>query len=178
VGKRQLYRRVSEVSHDKKQYTLTGTPLQHWLDTKLRWTAHARKLAKKAAIQIGALTRTTASTCGATFVRGRQIYSSVVRPLLAYGAATWHIPTCGSIRKAKGLAAKLQVIQNKCLRTIAGAYKATPIASLETETYIPPIDLYLDSRVAAFQKRLQSSSSYELVRNVCKVIQRRIKIRR
>lgn len=51
-----------------------------WLDTKLKWTAHGRRLAKKASIQSGVLTRLTA--------RSRQIYSSVVRPLLAYGAAS------------------------------------------------------------------------------------------
>ncbi|PQE33417.1 reverse transcriptase protein [Rutstroemia sp. NJR-2017a WRK4] len=125
-----------------------------WLDTKLTWSAHARKVTRKATSQIGALTRLTASTWGASFAWSRQIYSSVVRPMLTYGAMLWHSPTEG---KAKGVAAKLRTVQNKCLRTIAGAYSATPIQALETGTFTPPIDLYLDSRIAAFQRRLQAS---------------------
>jgi hypothetical protein len=39
-----------------------------WLDTKLRWTAYARELKAKAAKQCGALTKTTASTWGVSFV--------------------------------------------------------------------------------------------------------------
>jgi hypothetical protein len=112
-----------------------------WLDTKLKWTAHMRELKAKAAKQCGALTRMTASTWGASFVRARQIYSSVVRPLLAYGAVVWYTPASESTGKIKGLAAKLRTVQNKYLRTVAGAYRATPVESLETETYIPPIDL-------------------------------------
>lgn len=146
-----------------------------WLDTKLTWSAHARKVTRKAASQIGALTRLTASTWGASFARSRQIYSSIVRPMLAYGAASWHSPTEG---KAKGVAAKLRTVQNKCLRTIAGAYRATPIQALETETFIPPIDLYLDSRIAAFQRRLQASPTYDQIQKACQAIARRLKLRK
>ena len=38
--------------------------------------------------------------------------------------------------------------KNTCLRLVSGAYKATPIAALETETYTPPLDLYLDAKLA------------------------------
>lgn len=148
-----------------------------WLDSKLRWTSHARELTRKADRQIGALARITASTWGAAFVRARQVYSSVVRPLLAYRAATWYTPTSGSTRKLKGLANKLQRIQNKCLRTMTGAYRATPIASLETETFVPPIDLYLDSRAAAFQTRFQNAPVSQVVSKARKEIERRIKLR-
>jgi hypothetical protein len=86
-----------------------------WLNTKLRWTAHARELRAKAAKQYRALTRTTASTWGASFVRARKVYSLVLRPLLAYGAAVWHTPTPENTGKIKGLATKLCNVQNKCL---------------------------------------------------------------
>ena len=38
---------------------------------------------------------------------------------------------------------------------MAGAYKATPIRHLETETYTPPLDLYLNKRLADFERQLQ-----------------------
>jgi hypothetical protein len=147
-----------------------------WLDPKLQWTAHWKQIEKKAMSQIGALVRTTASTWGASFLRARQVYSAVVRPALAYGAAAWHTPA--KDRKPQGLAAKLQRTQNKCLRAITGAYRATPARSLETEAHIPLIDLYLDSRCAAFQDRLAGSEVGQIIQKACKAIQTRIKNRK
>jgi hypothetical protein len=143
-----------------------------WLDTKLRWIAHSREVQRKASTQTGALTRIAASTWGASFTRARQVYSAVVRPALAYGAGVWHTPGRDS---ARGLAAKLLPIQNKCLRVVAGAYKATPIRALETETYTPPLDLYLDGRLAAFRDRLANSRVGQSIQEACKVIQRRLR---
>ena len=143
-----------------------------WLDTKLRWSAHFREVQRKANAQTGALTRISASTWGASFSRARQVYAAVVRPALAYGAGVWHTPGTDA---AKGLAAKLQPIQNKCLRVVAGAYKATPVRALETETYIPPLDLYLDGRLAAFRDRLASSRVGQSIKEACKAIQRRLR---
>ncbi len=40
---------------------------------------------------------------------------------------------------------------------MAGAYKATPIRYLETETHVPPLDLYLNKRVADFEERLEQA---------------------
>jgi hypothetical protein len=53
----------------------------------------------------------------------------------------------------------LRTIQNSRLRTVAGAYRATPIRSFQVETYIPPVDIYLNSRVKAFQRRVENSRS-------------------
>ena len=41
------------------------------------------------------------------------------------------------------------------VRIVAGAYKAIPIRHLETETFIPPLDLYLNKRLADFEQRLE-----------------------
>jgi hypothetical protein len=89
----------------------------------------------------------------------------------------WHTLIPENIGKIKGLAAKLCTVQNKYLRTVAGAYRATLMESLKTETYIPPIDLYLDSRVAAFYQWLQSSPSHEAIQKACRTIQRNLRLR-
>lgn len=101
----------------------------------------------KAASQAGALTRITASTWGASLGRARLIYSSIVRPAITYGASAWHEPSKGKAIRA-GLQA--QKAQNRALRTITGAFKATPIRALEIEAFVPLIDLYLDERIASF----------------------------
>ena len=38
---------------------------------------------------------------------------------------------------------------------MAGAYKTTPVRCLETETWVPPLNLYLNKRLADFEHRLQ-----------------------
>ena len=87
-----------------------------------------------------ALQRTTASTWGATMPKARIIYQAVVRLALSYGAALWHRHT-GNASKPKGIAVRLQMQQNQGLRIVLGAFKATSIRQLETESYVPPLDL-------------------------------------
>src|SRR5271170_3090373 len=121
--------------------------------------------------QMYALSRTTASTWGATMEKARHIYLAVVRPALSYGAALWHSPR----NKARsGLAGKLAKHQNQGLRQVLGAFKATPIQQLETEAYVPPLDLWLNGRIARFQARMEHSGIVQKVRNGCKAIRDRI----
>jgi len=120
-----------------------------------------------------ALQRTTASTWGATMPKARQIYQAVVRSAMSYGAAVWHKPQSNA-SKPKGLAAKLQNQQNQGLRTVLGAFKATPTRQLHTESYVPPVDLWLNGRVARFQARMEHSGIAQKIRNVCSSIRTRI----
>lgn len=93
-----------------------------------------------------ALSRTAASTWGATLNRARQVYSAVVRPAITYAAATWHTPI--GLRDSKRTHVRnLAIIQNRCLRRVAGAYKATGIEPLEAEVGVPPMQLTLDLAV-------------------------------
>ncbi len=153
-----------------------------WLDPKLRWGEHVKVIKRKMTTQTNALLRTTASTWGATFASARQIYSAVIRPALTYGSAVWHLPPsseqgAAASHTAKGIAAKLTGVQNRCLRVVSGAYKATPIAALETETYIPPLDLHLDAKLAKFRQRHKQSGMEELVAKSCRRIQTRLQLR-
>jgi hypothetical protein len=68
--------------------------------------------------------------------------------------------------------------QSQCLRTVAGAYRATPVRALETETFVPPLDLYLNGRVAQFEGRLEESGMGQLIRDSCAVIARKLRNRR
>jgi hypothetical protein len=138
-----------------KEPTSSVRVLGVWFDPKLKWTSYIGRVKEKMASQIGALTRITTSVWGASFLRSRVVYSAVVRPTIAYAAPIWHEPT--STSRAKGPAAKLATTQNKCLRIIVGAYKATLVRALETETFTPPLDLYLDGRAAAYQARIEGT---------------------
>ena len=76
--------------------------------------------------------------------KARQVYQAVIHSAMAYGAPVWHQPA-ETQGKPKGIAKQLQTIQNQGLQTVLGAFKATPTRKLETEAYIPLIDLWLNS---------------------------------
>jgi hypothetical protein len=76
------------------------------LDTKPRWHAHTKAIDKKMKAQMYALSRTVASTWGATVEKARLVYLAVIRSASSYGAALWYCPTEPKKRR-KGPAAKL-----------------------------------------------------------------------
>ena len=117
-----------------------------WIDGKLRWGPHIKEVQSKMVSQSMALTKVAASTRGATLSKTRQVYTAVVRPAMSYGAAVWHVPK-GIKTKGLGRAAKLTVLQNKCLRSITGAYTATNVKVLEAEAGVIPVDIHLDQAV-------------------------------
>ncbi len=67
----------------------------------------------------------------------------------------WAPPSTRFFRK--GLGDELQRVENRWLRTVSRAYKATPVQSLQAEVGIPPLPLHLDGRQARF--RLRSAES-------------------
>jgi hypothetical protein len=111
-----------------------------WVDPKLNWKAHITEAARKGNAAFEAMSRLMTSTWGPSMRRSRLLYSAVVRPTLLYGAQVWGTGN-GDAKPGKSLLKPLQNIQNKCLRRTLGAYKQTPIAALEREAAIPPLDI-------------------------------------
>ena len=109
------------------------------LDTKLRWGPHIRRTSDRALQQSRALTAVSASTWGASFERARLVYNTVVRPSLTYGSTVW-APLEGTLRPAnrQWIGEPLERVQQRCLRTVTGAFKATSRQALEKEAAVPP----------------------------------------
>ncbi len=109
---------------------------------------------KKLKTQDFALSRIAAKTWGPGLARAREVYTKCIRSALAYGASSFHTPTAVD-RSPEGLAKRLAKAQNRSLRIVAGAYKSTSTRCLETEAWVPPLDLYFNKRLADFENRLQ-----------------------
>ena len=113
-----------------------------------------------------------------TLATACHIYSAVIRPALAHGAAAWHTDpdvnrlkmTCWSYKNE--LVKKLVKMQNKCLWIITNIYKIMLITVLETETYTFLLDLYLNTRLVSFCQQHKKSDMKEMIRKTCKKIQR------
>ena len=159
--------------------TITPSPtvriLGVQLDSRLRWQAHFKEVRKKMETQMYALSRTTASTWGASTEKARHIYLAVVRPALSYGAALWHSP---KEKALSGPAGKLVKYQNQGLRQVLGAFKATPIRQLETEAYVPPLDLWLNGRIARFQAQLERTGIARQINDACTAIRIQLRTQR
>lgn len=104
------------------------------------------------------------SGCGYIFHHPCKVYTKVIYSTLIYSALAWYIPS----RPGEGprkIAKDITVAQLQELRVVAGTYKATYIQELEHKTNVPPIDLYLNKRVADFKGCLKVSGMAQLIRN-------------
>jgi hypothetical protein len=147
------------------------------VDNKLRWTAQIDKTRQKLVTQMYALTRTTASTWGATMIKARQLYIAIIRSAIGYASPIWFSTSHRPVKKNR-VVSKLATAQNKALRIVTGAFKATKIRQLEVEAYIPPIDLWLQAKTAYFQRRLERTGMAELILSLSAPIRRQVLGRR
>jgi exonuclease III len=142
------------------------------VDSKLKWQHHLAKIEEKYASQSLAISRISTSTWGANFQMARLIYTSVVRPAIAFGASIWYTPQ-GIATARKTIDRKLETLQNKSLRTVLGAYKAVNKRILEKETAIPPISIFLAAQTANATKRYLTGAAAETIRKACATIRNR-----
>ena len=124
-----------------------------FLDRKLSWKAHGQAIGKKLKTQDFALARLAGKTWGPGLARCREVYTKCIRSAVAYGASSFHTPTPPA-GKPTGLAKHLAKAQNRSLRIVAGAYKATPLRYLKAEIWVPLLDLYFNKRLADFEDRI------------------------
>jgi exonuclease III len=116
-------------------------------DAQLKWQAQIRAVEAQAARLLSAAQALTGSIWGASQDATLKVYKTMVRPALTYGGNTWFTPT--HLKGArKGVVKRLKAIQGRFLRLATGAYRATATEALEIETFIPPLDIYLE-RMAA-----------------------------
>ena len=91
--------------------------------------------------------------------------SSQVVPYL--WSRVWHTPSQKNRTRSTGIEALLDQYQNKSLRAVAGAFRATPINVLETETFTPPLNVYLNSHLIASRTRLTDSGLEKIIERQC-----------
>lgn len=127
-------------------------------------------------MQTCALTKIAASTWGASFLRARQVYSAMIRPAITYGSTVWHAPS-NTKDAGKNTTEKLAIIQNRCLRVVAGAYKATPIEVLRAETMMPPMQEYLDLLQAKARSRLKDGGQTAFIKKQSKQVAAKLRKR-
>ena len=128
--------------------------LKIWLDFKLCWNKHVKMIKCKIITQINALLHTIIFIWEVTFISAQQIYSVIIRSVLFFESAVWHLSFLSEQKTVshtvKNITVKLTDIQNRCLQIILEVYKIILITALETETYILFLDLYLNIKLTKF----------------------------
>ena len=58
---------------------------------------------------------------------------------------------------------KMAVLQNKCLRPVAGAFKVTPVKALEAETHVAPLSLHFNRLQAKARARMRATGRSRVI---------------
>jgi ribonuclease HI len=109
-----------------------------WLDCKLTFNQHVATKMAAAERALAGLIRLSSTEKGLNIGNMRQLYQACVVPISDFGSEIWW--------KGFGqdhLRRKLQLLQNKATRRILGAFRTTPIALLDVESSLPPVEIRL-----------------------------------
>ena len=133
---------------------------------------HVKKMLSKMKTQINILHRTTVSIWKVTFTRIHHIYSAVIRSVLVYEAAVWHvfISVKSEMWQFQSSAVKLKKMQNKCLQTVAEIYRAISITVVKTEIYTSSLSIYLDFKVTSFYRYYKNAEMKKIITATCNKI--------
>jgi len=148
------------------------------LDTKLRWGRHINKVRGRMAQQSRALSAIATSTWGASFSKARLVFNAVVRPAMTYGAVIWATPGDLPPSRRTWAGSPLDTQQNRCLRIVSGAYRATGLQALERETATPPLRVHVEQLQLQARARLEASGARQEVEAACARIRRRLQPKR
>lgn len=79
--------------------------------------------------------------------------------------------------KKTDIDSKLAVLQNRCLRIVASAFRATPVSILEVETHIAPMRIHLNQLQAQVRLRLRIESCAKYIADSCRIIVNKLRSR-
>lgn len=102
------------------------------MDNKLTWQKHIHQIKAEATKSLNLLKVLSSTSWGTDRRSMLRLYQSLILPKIDYGSIIY------SSSKEKLLQA-LEPVQNNALRLALGAFKSSPVASLQCETSIPPL---------------------------------------
>ena len=163
-----------KISGFEKEPSASVRVLGLYIDGKLRYGEHLQQCKAKMVSQERALQCLAGSIWGATFHSCRTVYQTVIVPAMTFAAAVWHSPK--NLPDATEKHTKeLTKMQNKSLRKVLGAYRATPVPVLEAEAGILPMRIQLDKAVL---RSKAARGTHEVVRKSNERIWKRMQPKR
>ena len=113
----------------------------------LSWSKHIEEVQTKVAKGVNIMYSVSHRNWGVDREMLTRLYKAIVRARMDYGCCLYDTA-------ANKYLAKLDIIQNQCLRIIIGARKTTPIVSLEVEANIEPLRLHRKQLILNYYARV------------------------
>ena len=115
----------------KKHHKLLGLTFDA---PKLDWRQHVKDLNFECRRRINIMKSVSSTVWGGTAKMLRTIYIAYIRSKIDYGSIVYG-------NTSEKILSQLDIVQNIALRLILGARNTTPILSLQSESYLPPLKL-------------------------------------
>ncbi|KAF8640160.1 hypothetical protein AX16_010254 [Volvariella volvacea WC 439] len=128
--------------------------LGFFLDSSLLFKFHISFYANKAFSTSISYSLLGNSVRGLTPKHKRMLYRGCIMPLMTYGFQLWYRPHS---KQVKHKIEVLKVAQNRTLRWITGAFRTTPIGSLESAAGCLPFSIYLERFYRRYTTRWQTT---------------------
>ena len=125
------------------------------IDNKLSWNEHIDNTKKKALSLLFMLQKCVGQTWGVSPKVTHAIYTSMVRPIIAYGCIAWF----NGLNK-KTNQNKLRSVQALANRITLSAQKSVLFEAMDILVNILPVDLYLQENVVMAVRRLKVSGDW------------------
>ena len=122
------------------------------LDKSMSWSKHIEVKTSKACIAYWQCRRAIGRTWGLSPKTILWLYTTVIRPMLCYGALVWWPRT-----RLDTAAMRLGHIQRMICLGVTGAMRTTPTAAIEVALQLPPLHLYVEEVAARTAIRLRSN---------------------
>lgn len=119
-------------------------------DSKLLFAEHINKAVTRASAITAMLYPLFARSSKLTQRTKLLLYKSIVRPIMTYGSPVW-------TSAAKTHQKRLQIVQNRALKTILGVNRRHPTLDVHQRADIPTIAEFLVKIDSAFYQRCQNS---------------------
>ena len=125
----------------------------------LKWGPHTEALKSQCQHALNIMKALAATNFGADRESLLQIYNALIKSRIAYSSALLVSASQPSIDK-------LEIIQNTAIRIAAGALRSSPIASLQCETNLPPLALYIQMlAVRTYLKIKRKGTKHPIIRH-------------
>ena len=130
------------------------------LDQKLSWIPHCQYITKRAILALGQCRRIVGSTWGLKPAQMYWLYTTVIRPIVAYASVVW-----SGVVDSTRASTLLNKTQRMACLSITSAYRTTPTAALEALTGLKPLPLFLRTEATAAAYRLRALKRWKAKRN-------------
>jgi len=131
------------------QASATVRYLGFFINHKLDWEPHVSTMCNRGRASLKALQMLGNSQRGISTVSWRLVFNAVCLPVLTYGCQLW-----ANSPKHKTLVKQVQLVMNKGVKVVAGAFRTAPRLALHELLRILPASYYIEKLIQTSSLRL------------------------